>query len=165
VRREGRGAAAAIAVALAAQRPVHHADGGCRRHRLQKLRPTALVCACAMMTQRQKLSKNKARKYSAVYLICTCRVARRDCPITCSRTANGCLRGATCQLRVLVGGAVTVTSGSSGVVRMKAASSCSAASAPLGFKTTGLGFNVHHANRAHRAQPSRHASLSARLTL
>jgi hypothetical protein len=57
-----------------------------------------------------------------------------------------------------------VTSGSSGVVRMKAASSCSAASAPLGFKTTGLGFNVHHANRAHRAQPSRHASLSARLT-
>ena len=77
-----------------------------------------------------------------------------------------CLREAKFQLCVLVGGLVSVTStagGSSSGVD-ESGYELQRSLCPLRFKTTGLGFNVHHANRAHRAQPSRHASLSARLT-
>ncbi len=95
----------------------HHADGGFPWHRLLKLRPAALMCARAMMTERQKLSKNKTKKHSVVYFIHLCRVVRYDCPITAESPASayGCLGEATIQLSVLVGSLVSVTSSSSGV--------------------------------------------------
>ncbi len=114
VRREGSGGGDSGCAGCSA---ASASDGGCRRHRLLKVRPAALMCARAMMTQRQKLSKNEAQKYSAVYLIHVMRHVAIAQSLTAEppASANGCLWGATCQLRVLVGGAVNVTSGSSGV--------------------------------------------------